>query len=311
MAARSFRRPAGAGLVLLLVAVVLAAAAPAGPAAAGDPIFVGWSTLLPPTLDAYQPSSADSCAAGKPRCVKRTIADMSKRFEPLADACDHNAVFALAYLRTTETYANVAAEPGFFEDPAFVNHEDAVFAKYYFTAYDAWVAGQRQNVPPAWLIALDAAAAHTDSGSGNLMLGMNAHVNADLPFVLAAVGLVKPDGTSRKPDHDKVNEFLNHVVQPLLEEEAARFDPTMDDTNSPYGITYTVLMQALTGWRETAWRNAERLVNAPDDATREAIARDIQDFAAANAQALQLQYAYLPPLTTSSARDKYCSLNHG
>jgi len=311
MAARSFRRPAGASLVLLLVAGVLAAAAPAGPAAAGDPIFVGWSTLLPPTLDAYQPSSADSCAAGKPRCVKRTITDMSKRFEPLADACDHNAVFALAYLRTTETYANVAAEPGFFEDPAFVNHEDAVFAKYYFTAYDAWAAGQRQNVPPAWLIALDAAAAHTDSGSGNLMLGMNAHVNADLPFVLAAVGLVKPDGTSRKPDHDKVNEFLNHVVQPLLEEEAARFDPTMDDTNSPYGITYTVLMQALTGWRETAWRNAERLVNAPDDATREAIARDIQDFAAANAQALQLQYAYLPPLTTSSARDEYCSLNHG
>ncbi len=60
MAARSFRRPAGASLVLLLVAGVLAAAAPAGPAAAGDPVFVGWSTLLPPTLDAYQPSSAES-----------------------------------------------------------------------------------------------------------------------------------------------------------------------------------------------------------------------------------------------------------
>ena len=297
--------------VSLPVALVITVGQPAVPAAAQDPVFVGWSTLLPPKPDAFQPSSADQCAAGKPGCVKRTIADMSKRFDPLADVCDHNAVFALAYLRTTEVYADVAAEPGFFEDPAFVNHEDAVFANYYFTAYDAWAAGKRPNVPPAWLIAFDAAAAHSVSGSGNLMLGMNAHVNADLPFVLAAIGLVKPDGASRKPDHDKVNEFLNQVVQPLLDEEAARFDPTMDDMNSPYGITYSILMQALIGWRETAWRNAERLVNAPNDATRDLIAQDIQDYAAGNAQAIQLQYGYIPPATTSKPRDKHCSLNHG
>ncbi len=297
--------------VSLPVAFVITVSQPAVPATAQDPVFVGWSTLLPPKPDAFQPSSADQCAAGKPGCVKRTIADMSKRFDPLADVCDHNAVFALAYLRTTEVYAEVAAEPGFFQDPAFVNHEDAVFAKYYFTAYDAWSAGNRPNVPPAWLTAFDAAAAHSVSGSGNLMLGMNAHVNADLPFVLAAIGLVKPDGTSRKPDHDKVNEFLNQVVQPLLDEEAARFDPTMDDTKSPYGITYTILMQALIAWRETAWRNAERLVNAPSDATRDVIAQDIQDYAAANAQAIQLQYSYIPPATTSAPRDQYCSLHHG
>ncbi len=308
MGPRSLRLTVAASVALALAVTV---SHPAAPAAAQDPVFVGWSTLLPPALDAFRPSSADQCAAGKPGCVKRTIADMSKRFDPLADACDHNAVFALAYLRTTEVYADVAAEPGFFQDPAFVNHEDAVFAKYYFTAYDAWAAGQRPNVPPAWRTAFDAAAAHSVSGSGNLMLGMNAHVNADLPFVLAAIGLVKPDGSSRKPDHDKVNEFLNQVVQPLLDEEAARFDPTMDDTKSPYGITYTIVMQALIGWRETAWRNAERLVNAPDDATRDVIAREIQDYAAANAQAIQLQYGYIPPATTSKPRDKHCSLNHG
>jgi hypothetical protein len=36
------------------------------------------------------------------------------------------------------------------------------------------------------------------TGSGDLLLGISAHVNRDLPFVLASLGLVAPDGTSRK-----------------------------------------------------------------------------------------------------------------
>ena len=66
--------------------------------------------------------------------------------------------------------------------------------------------------------------------SGDLLLGMNAHVNRDLPFALYSIGLVTPKGSSRKPDHDKVNVFLNSVVEPLFEEAAARYDPTVDDT---------------------------------------------------------------------------------
>lgn len=292
-------------------AVLVGLAMPTATARADDPPFVGWSTLLPPGADAYQPNSADDCVGGRPACVKVTIKRMQRRLTPLASACGHNAVFELAYLRTTQVYEEVASEPGYFQDAPFVNHEDAVFAGYYYTAYDAWAAGQRQNIPLAWRIALDAAAAHAESGSGDLMLGMNAHVNADLPFVLAAIGLVAPDGSSRKPDHDKVNEFLNQVVQPLIDEEAARFDPAMDDANSPLGISYTALMQILIGWRETAWRNAERLVNAPDAAAREQVAHQIQDYAAATARGLAVQFAYTPLVSDSTARDQYCAVNHG
>ena len=35
-------------------------------------------------------------------------------------------------------------------------------------------------------------------------------------FLWLQPGLVKPDGTSRKPDHDKVNVFLDAVNQYLL-----------------------------------------------------------------------------------------------
>src|SRR3546814_13499817 len=82
--------------------------------------------------------------------------------------------------------------------------------------------------PRAWQIAFSAADNRRVSGLGNMLLGMSAHVNRDLPMVLAEIGLVKPDGTSRKPDHDKVHAILNLVIEPLLAAAGARFDPSID-----------------------------------------------------------------------------------
>jgi hypothetical protein len=276
-------------------------------ATASDPVFIGWSNLLPAWAYSYDPSSENACRAGRISCVNSAIKQMQRRFEPLAERCDHDAIFSLAYLRTTQEYARSAEEPGFYRDPQFVNHEDVVFAQFYFDAVDAWDAGRTSDVPEAWRIAFAAADNRQVSGSGNLYLGMNAHVNRDLPFVLAGIGLVAPDGSSRKPDHDKVNVMLNRVTQPLLAEEAQRFDPTMDDTETPYGVSYTAFFQTLAAWRETAWRNAERLVNAPDAQARQAVAQQIENYAADTARALVTNYSYRPPLTTSAQRDAYCA----
>lgn len=288
---------------LALVAVVSSVA----PASAEDPAFIGWSATLPALATTYDPGSADACVAGRFSCVDKTIRQMTARFDPLAKACHHNAVFSLAYLRTTEAYLKAAKEPGFFKDTPFVNHEDRVFAELYFNAYDAWAAGNRAYVPLAWRVALDDAAAKKVTGSGDLLLGMNAHVNRDLPFVLYAIGLVAPDGSSRKVDHDKVNVFLNRVVQPLLAEESARFDPAMNDMQTPYGVGYTGLMQTLIAWRELAWRNAERLASAPDPAAREKVAAQIEQYALDQAEAIEAQSAYNPPLTSTASRDAYCA----
>jgi hypothetical protein len=304
--------------IRLGVAVVMAAGTLVGGAFGGvpvaradDPLFVDWSSLLPTLTDEYDPNSANECVAGRPTCVDKTIREMRRRFERLGRACDHNAVFALAYLRTTQTYKWAAETPGFFEDTPWVNHEDAVFAKYYFQAYDDWAAGRRDRVPQAWLVAFDAAVGRRVSGSGNLFLGMNAHVNRDLPYVLAAIGIIKPDGTSRKADHDKVNQFLNRVVDPLLAEEAARFDPAMDDARDPLLLGYTSTFQMLAAWRETAWRNAERLTMANDPATRARVQADIENYATAWARAIVTAFSYTWPLSTSAARDRWCGLHNG
>jgi hypothetical protein len=135
---------------------------------------------------------------------------------------------------------------------------------------------------------------------------MNAHVNRDLPFVLAAIGLSMPDGSSRKPDHDQINIMLNHVVEPLVGELGARFDPSIAIGPTPFGVGFTGLMQTLVVWRELAWRNAELLVAAPNAAARDVVAAGIEASAEKTANALMAASRYLPPLKTTLRRDDYC-----
>jgi Family of unknown function (DUF5995) len=296
--------------LVLLAAVVLVLGAP--PAAlADDPPFVGWSALLPGLSLPYDPTSPDDCIAGRTQCVDKTIRQMTSRFDPLASSCDHNAIFSLTYLRVTQAYRQAIDQP-FFDDTQFVNYEDTVFAHYYFAAFDAFSSGQIADVPPAWRVAFEAAANHTVSAAGDLLLGINAHVQRDLPFVLYAVGLVAPDGSSRKPDFDRVNIILNSVTDPLISEIARRFDPTIDDPEVPGSIDEAALFQILVAWREDAWRNAEALAAAPTPEARDLVAAQIESNAETEAKTIVASTAYPPPPLSagSGPRDAYCAIHH-
>jgi hypothetical protein len=277
----------------------------AGPATAEDPLVANWAMAIPGLTSGFDPNSANECKSGHILCVNFVIWEMTRRFDQLANRCDHDVMFALAYLRTTEEYKRSAITPGFYEDVRFINHEDAVFANYYFKAYDAWHRGDLANTPPAWQVALQSADQKAVNGSTNILLGISAHINRDLPFVLWQIGLVKPDGTSRKPDHDKVNEFLNRVS--LYPEANRRFDDTIDPNAAPGSIHSIVAM------REQAWRNAERLRAAENDPVQFAlVSQSIEDFALAEAVAMKNSGLYGSPLVagTAATRDLYCSTHH-
>jgi glycerol dehydrogenase-like iron-containing ADH family enzyme len=84
----------------------------------------------------------------------------------------------------------------------------------------------------------------------------------------------------------------------MMGELAARFDPTVDDSNDPLGVAYGTVMQMLTSWRENAWRNAEALVNAPNPTARSAVAAYIEseaDTVALTLRRLGEQVSDLPP----------------
>jgi Family of unknown function (DUF5995) len=271
-----------------------------------DPWFVGWSELLPPAYMGVNTASSDICVAGRIECVERVAGRLERQVAGLG--CDHNAVFSLAYARTTQKIlAAQRANSTFFSDTPWLNHYDAVFAHFYFSAWNSW--RRTGSAPPAWAIAFQAADRRSISATGNLLLGMSAHVNRDLPFTMYAIGLVAPDGSSRKADHDRVNRILNAVISPLLDEIAARYDPSVRVIPGIGSLADFLEFQALPAWRESAWRNAELLATAPGPAARKLVAATIEQTAAAEATAMLTLTRYLPPLTSSGRRDAFCSAN--
>lgn len=283
----------------LLVALGLFAVAPAANAGTLDPII----NILPPVPVPYHPSQEPECVDGSPSCIDATIAEMQHRYDALAATCDHDAVFALAYLRVTEEVRR-SLNAGLFKDPVWLRNQDAAFAKDYFTALDNWHSGHKDVVPAAWRIALQAADDGSVSALGNFMLAMNAHINRDFSYVLAGAGLTANDGTSHKPDHNAFNPRLDSLYKPVFAEEAARLDPTFDDTD--FGQFDDEGVGAIMrGWREIVWRNAEALSLAKSPLETALAKTRIETYATTQAVLYKTLFASGPAQT--AARDAYCN----
>jgi len=233
-------------------------------------------------------SDVPACRDGRIECVTRVIEEMTRRFEPLARACDHDAIFALVYLRTTELYRATVGSIGY-SSAASVTREDALFADYYLRAYDAYHEGR--GVPPAWQIAFESAESRRVDARGNAFLGVSAHIQRDLPFVLYQ--LYTEGHAVSYEDHTLVNEFLAQVD--AAPEIIERFDPSY-----PPGSDITTIV----AWREEAFRNFERLRDA-SPVERVVISAEIEYSAALFAQNVVLATAY-PPGSSSETRDAYC-----
>jgi hypothetical protein len=60
-----------------------------------------------------------------------------------------------------------------------------------------------------------------------------------------------------------------------------------------------------------AWRNAERLVSAPNAAARAVVAQQIEDYASSQAQLIKTLSPTQPTLPGQVSRDAYCPSHHG
>ena len=97
-----------------------------------------------------------------------------------------------------------------FEDPAWVEAWDVAFAQLYLDALDADLTGTGR-VPRPWRLAFDAPA--TTSPLVHVLLGINAHINNDLPQALLAVisddDFAEPGVVDRRRrDHERIDGVL-------------------------------------------------------------------------------------------------------
>jgi Family of unknown function (DUF5995) len=179
-----------------------------------------------------------------------------------------NKPFALLYLRTTEGMhdANTAGE---FSDPEFWDQEVIpTFANYYLDAYAAWKRGDNNDVDVAWRIAFRTEPERLNC-TQMLYLGINAHVNNDLAFMIEDMG-----SRYLYPDHKHVDDVLvrtRPVVYPEIERDLC---PGLFSEVVPPTADRDVF-----AWRQLAWDNAQRLLRAPTPQAREVIAEEIRQHA--------------------------------
>jgi hypothetical protein len=140
---------------------------------------------------------------------------MRQRLEALPPNAGQRKPFLGAYLRTTEA-VGTALRDGAFEDPEWVERWDVAFAELYFTAHDADLSGDGAGVARPWRLAFSAPAELP--ALRHVLLGINAHVNYDLPQAMLAV-ISPPEFADteliarRRRDHERIDTVLASRVK--------------------------------------------------------------------------------------------------
>ncbi|HEY0937439.1 MAG TPA: DUF5995 family protein [Trebonia sp.] len=140
--------------------------------------------------------------------IEELAARMAAAGEPLEAAGDQRRYFHATYLRTTRAVAAEISRGGF-ADGDWVERWDVVFADLYLDALEAATAGRAPSRP--WAIAFGAPAGLPPLR--HVLLGMNAHINYDLPQALVAVISDEQFGdpallARREADHRMIDDVL-------------------------------------------------------------------------------------------------------
>ena len=193
--------------------------------------------------------------------VAGVVSQMRQRLDDLPESLAHRRYFLGTYLRTTEA-VGAAIGKARFEDPAWVEIWDVRFAEFYLRAHDADLAGDR--VPRPWRLAFDAPAEL--AALAHVLLGINAHVNYDLPQALLAV--ISDDDFKdqflmdrRRRDHERIDGVLSERVSAEDDELAATGPRSLlDKVLTPFNRMAS--QRFLREARQKVWHNTVELQQA-------------------------------------------------
>src|SRR5450631_2216675 len=149
-------------------------------------------------------------ASAVPEPIADVVAAMGQRLDRLPARISHQCVFLSTYQRTTQAVGEAIARASF-EDPGWVERWDVSFAELYLAALDTECDGGGK-VPRPWQLAF--AASPDLPPLRHVLLGINAHINYDLPQALLAV--ISNDDFAdpalmhrRRRDHERIDNVLS------------------------------------------------------------------------------------------------------
>ena len=147
------------------------------------------------------------------RDIATVVAAMDARLDRMPPERTAQRVFLDTYRRTTIAVGKAIADAQF-EDPEWVEQWDVAFADLYLAALELDLVGSHE-VPRPWRLAFDAP--ESLPALRHVLLGINAHINYDLPQALLAV---IPDAdfadarvvARRGRDHERIDGVLSARV---------------------------------------------------------------------------------------------------
>jgi hypothetical protein len=221
--------------------------------------------------------------------IDELIARMAALLEPLESAGDKRRYFHATYQRTTIAVAEELKRGGF-GDPGWVEEWDVAFAGLYLDALEADLAGRRPSRP--WAIAFGAPAGLPPLR--HVLLGMNAHINYDLPqAIVTVISDEQFDDPAliarRESDHQAIDGVLASRVAAEEEELASLSGPAplLDRVLAPLNRLGT--QRFLREARQKVWANATALSQArrqgPDAYNR--VLAQLEELSAAKVTQLQ------------------------
>jgi hypothetical protein len=221
-------------------------------------------------------------ASSVPEGVAVVVADMQTRLEVLPPDSGLRE-FIGTYQRTT-TAVGKAILDGVFEDPAWVEEWDVAFARLYLDAFDAHVSGAGV-APRPWRVAFAASA--DLPALRKVLLGINAHVNYDLPQALLAVISDEDFADAatlarRQRDHEAIDGVLASRVAAEDEELASvSARSLLDRVLQP--LNRRASQRFLKEARQKVWHNTRELQAArlADRATYDARLSELEVLSAA------------------------------
>lgn len=156
-------------------------------------------------------------AATNPTTIADVIAQMQS-IDALLPASDGLKWFNRLYLMVTDQVRS-APPGGTWQDPAWLDHLDVVFAGLYFDALRASLTGE--TMPSSWTAVFQSRFTPDIDRIQFALAGMNAHINHDLSLALlktsADMNVVPaPDGPEYR-DYQSVNNLLGAVMPAALD----------------------------------------------------------------------------------------------
>jgi Family of unknown function (DUF5995) len=174
---------------------------------------------------------------------------------------DRRAIFASVYRLTTRRMAE-SIDSGLFADTVWMQRYQTEFANHYRQALHHHAIGNLSAVPKPWRLAMDAAASGRTLIWQDVLLGMNAHINYDLPFAVEAVG-IEPELAEKLKYHTAVNAVLSSVNDELIAMLGTLYGAQYAMIDSAMGSLDEVLLGTGMGTaRSNAWRNAVLLASS-------------------------------------------------